>query len=425
MVQLLSDKLDSEFGGNNRGKNQEWIRRNDDAEDALMSGALLGEIALSRDAIDELKRKIKEEVNTNPAYSRSLKGFKGFKEVNVYYVVEGVRDSQENPYVFPVGSAIREKYIGKYGDSLGKENSLEGYIDSVGLEYGATNRIAPNMFLPYPILEVDMLDGEIGASKNRTVMAVCAFRELVKKVASSRKEELEGKLLEKVSGELKALGVIGEDGGVNEGKMLEVEKKYVLLPSLMLEIGKCRIADEMFGEPEKPSDERAMKRVARTHTVLTSNPAIIGNTLEDEKMAKLREIPRISAKMLREHNAKYSGYFEGFDEATLNVLEHTENGKRWREDLAQLEGGGCPNPALTVACSQVVQVSHQLVREIMGRPWSQTFEPVDTVLKSTIERYEINRNETVHKDISDIMRDLLWSKGNSGKVYKDTELFPN
>lgn len=420
MIKLLSDLLDESFGGGHREKNKKWVEFNNVVETRLMSEKVLGEHALTKEELEALKIRYREDTNKNPEYSRSLKGFKGFKEVGVYYIVDGVRGCEDNPYLFPLGSKIRDEYIGEK-----KGGALENYIAETALPYGVITDASPHMFFPFSILETDMLDGEVGSSMGRTVMAVCSFRELVKKAAHSSKEEVEGTVLERLRNELGGLGVISADGNIDSAKMKEVEKEYILLPSLLLEVGKCRVADEMFGVPRDPGDERASKRVSRTHVVLTTNPAIIGNLLEDEQMKKLGEIPRISAGMLREHNGKCSNgkCFERFSEATISVVENTETGKKWREDLASLEEKG-GNPALTLMSSQIIGGSHSLVRGIMGMPWSQTFEPVDTVLESTLIRYGVNRNETVHREVCVVLRDLL-SSPVSYKVHKDTELFPN
>ncbi len=419
MVKLLSDLLDESFGSGHREKNREWVDLNDSVESRLRSKDLLGEHALTKAEVDQLKVKYRDETNKNSEYSRSLKGFKGFKEIGVYYIVDGVRGCEDNPYLFPLQSKIRGEYIGEK-----KGEALEKYIAETALPYGVITDASPHMFFPFSILETDMLDGEVGSSMGRTVMAVCAFRELVKKASSSSKEEVEGTVLEKLRNELETLGVISSQGKVDEGRMQEIEKEYVLLPSLLLEVGKCRIADEMFGDPKEAGDERATKRVARTHVVLTTTPAIIGNLLEDEQMKKLKEIPRISARMLRKHNARCSTEkcFERFSESTISVIENAETGNKWREDLASLEKEG-GNPALTLMSSQIIGGSHSLVRGIMGMPWSQTFEPVDTVLESTLIRYGVNREETVHREVCVILRDLL-SSPVSYKVHRDTELFP-
>ncbi|MEM4272235.1 MAG: hypothetical protein QXH30_01480 [Candidatus Bilamarchaeaceae archaeon] len=419
LVKLLSDLLDESFGGGHREKNREWVDLNDAVEGRLRSKEILGEFALTKGEVDRLKVRYRDETNKNPEYSRSLKGFKGFKEIGVYYIVDGVRGCEDNPYLFPLGSRIRKDYIEE-----GKGRALEEYVAETALPYGVITDASPHMFFPFSILETDMLDGEVGSSMGRTVMAVCSFRELVKKAAASEKEETEGTVIKKVREELEKLGAIDACGNVDEEKMREVEREYVLLPSLLLEIGKCRIADEMFGDPREAGDERASKRVARTHTVLTSNPAIIGNLLEDEQMKKLNEIPRISARMLRKHNERCAGgkYFKSFGEPTIMVIENTETGKKWREMLELLEGKA-ENPALTLMSSQIIGGCHSLVRGIMGMPWSQTFEPVDTVLESTLIRYGVNRRETVHREVCVILRDLL-SSPVSYKVYWDSELFP-
>jgi hypothetical protein len=373
--------------------------------------------------VEHLKIRYREDTNKSPEISRSLKGFKGFKEIGVYYIVDGVRGCEENPYLFPLQSKIRREYIGE-SEGAGKGGALEKYITDTALRYGVINDASPHMFFPFSILETDMLDGEVGSSMGRTVMAVCAFRELAKKAASSKMEDIEGTVLEKIKAELIALGAILENGEIDAPKFQEVEREYVILPSLMMEVGKCRIADEMYGPPEEAGDERASKRVARTHTVLTSNPAILRNLLEDSQMDKLSDIPRISAAMMREHNEKCASekYFERFSGAMISVVENAETGNKWRDDLASLEGKA-GNPALTLMSAQIIGGSHSLVRGIMGMPWSQTFEPVDTVLDSTLIRYGVNRTETVHREVCVIMRDLL-SSPVSYKVHKDVELFP-
>lgn len=421
-IQLLSDRLDEVFGSQKRKENVEWISMNDEVEDLLKNRELLGDHALGREDIDVMKREQREETNRNPNYARSLKPFKGFEEVNAYYTVEGIREARNNPYIYPKGSAIREKYIGEEGETA---EDMEGYISRAVKEYGVRASTTPHLFFPYPINEIDMLDGEIGSSMNRTVMATCAFRELVGKIARAAPEDIEGGLLERLKAELIGLGAMEKNGSMNEERFQEVEKEYILLPSITREIGKCRIADKMFGKPEKAGDEKAVKRVARTHMVLTDNPSLMGNLLDDAQMAHLNEIPRISAEMLREHNRQNGskGYFREFSNATIGVVELCGNGKMWRETLSGLEARGAENPALALMSSQIIDGSHQLVRGIMGMAWSQTFEPVDTVLDSTHKRYEVDRDETLHREVFVVLRDLL-SSPVSYKVHVDTGLFP-
>lgn len=422
-IQLLSDRLDEVFGSSKRKENELWITMNDDVEDLLKGRELLGGHALGRENIDSLKRELREETNRNPNYARSLKRFKGFEEVEAYYTVEGIRESRDNPYIFPEGSKIREKYL---WEGEGKE-SLESRISSTVKEYGMMFSVTPNMFFPYPMHEIDLLDGEIGSSMNRTVMATCAFRELVEKIRGTGPECLEGGLLEKVKEELEKLGVLEKGGSINEARLDEVEKEYIILPSIALEIGKCRVADKMFGEPEVPGDERATKRVARTHMVLTENPSLMGNLLDDSQMAHLQEIPRISAEILREHNERHAhgrgGYFREFGDASITVVGACGNRSPWKEKLSSLEGNGAENPALALMSSQIIDGSHQLVKGIMGRPWSQTFEPVDTVLDSAHKRYEVDRYGTMHREVFVLLRELLSSKV-SYKVHVDKVLFP-
>ncbi|MBD3398492.1 hypothetical protein GF412_04675 [Candidatus Micrarchaeota archaeon] len=423
-IQLLSDRLDEVFGSCKRKENVKWISMNDEVEDILKDGEVLGEHVLGRNDIDVMKREHREETNRNPNYARSLKPFKGFEEVSAYYTVDGMREARDNPYMFPEGSGIREKYLGKSGDSA---ESMESYISRAAKGHGLRVSTIPNLFFPYSVHEIDLLDGEVGSSMNRTVMSSCAFRELVEKIAAAEPEDIEGSILEELGTEMRGLGVIGDAGGINQEKMEEVEKEYILLPSLTLEIGKCRIADKMFGEPRKPGDERAAKRVARTHMVLTKNPSLMGNLLDDSQMAYLNQIPKISAEMLREHNERYGqgggNYFEEFSDASIRVVEACGSKNKWREKLAELEGEGMENPALVLMSSQVIDGSHQLVKGIMGMPWSQTFEPVDTVLDSAHKRYEVDRYETMHREVFVVLRGLLSSKV-SYRVHVDTELFP-
>lgn len=423
-IQLLSDRLDEVFGSQKRKENVKWISMNDEVEDLLKNEGLLGEHALGREDIDVMKREHREETNRNPNYARSLKPFKGFEEVNAYYTVEGIREARDNPYIFPEGSKIREKYIRE--DKDGSE-SLEAYISRAAKGHGVRISTSPNLFFPYSIHEIDMLDGEVGSSTNRTVMATCAFRELVEKVSKAEPEDIEGTVLERLGAELRALGVIGKNGKIEEERVKEVEKEHILLPSLMLEIGKCRIADKMFGKPEKPGDEKAGKRVERTHMVLTGNPSLMGNLLDDSQIAYLEQIPRISAEMMREHNEHYThgkgGYFEEFSNASIRVVEACGGSEKWNETLSALESEGRENPALITMSSQIINGSHQLVRGVMGMPWSQTFEPVDTVLDSEHKRYEVDRDETLHREVFVVLRSLL-SSPVSYKVHVDTGLFP-